>query len=224
MSLNIIRKLSTEDYRYKGLRKKLVQLLRTRGISDERILDAIGIIPRHRFLDHAFAEWAYKDVAFPIGSDQTISQPYTVAYQTFLLDVEQGHKVLEIGTGSGYQATVLAELGAKVYSIERQSQLFDRTEKLLKQLGYGRIRVYLRDGMKGLPRFAPFDRILVTAGARSVPEALKEQLTIGGKLVIPVGPLDHQKMLRIIRKSVDEYETETFENFKFVPLLGGISQ
>lgn len=215
--------MDTEDYRYKGLRKKLVQLLRKRGITDERILGAIGKIPRHRFLDQAFAEWAYKDVAFPIGSDQTISQPYTVAYQTLLLDINMGQKVLEIGTGSGYQATVLSEMGAKVYSIERQAKLFERTEKLLKKLGYGRIRVYLKDGMKGLPRFAPFDRILVTAGARSVPEALKEQLAIEGKLVIPVGPQDHQKMLRITRLSEDEFQTETFENFKFVPLLGGIN-
>ncbi|MDH3244892.1 MAG: protein-L-isoaspartate(D-aspartate) O-methyltransferase [Saprospiraceae bacterium] len=213
-----------DNYRHRGLRKKLVDIVRKKGIKDERILDALGKIPRHFFLDRAFEDWAYKDVAFPIGSDQTISQPFTVAYQTELLKIEKGDKVMEIGTGSGYQAVVLSELGAKVYSIERQETLFHKTSKLLKKIGYQRIRLFLKDGNEGLPRFAPFDKILVTAAAQNVPGALKEQLKINGILVIPVGSDDTQTMLRITRLSEDRYKTERFDHFRFVPLLTGIEK
>ncbi len=213
-----------DNYRHRGLRKKLVDIVRKKGIKDERILDALGKIPRHFFLDRAFEDWAYKDVAFPIGSDQTISQPFTVAYQTELLKIEKGDKVMEIGTGSGYQAVILSELGAKVYSIERQETLFHKTSKLLKKIGYERIRLFLKDGNEGLPRFAPFDKILVTAAAQNVPGALKEQLKINGILVIPVGSDDTQTMLRITRLSEDRYKTERFDHFRFVPLLTGIEK
>lgn len=213
-----------DNYRHKGLRKKLVETLKSKGIKDERILAAIGKIPRHYFLDRAFEDWAYQDAAFPIGNEQTISQPYTVAYQTDLLKVNPKDKILEIGTGSGYQAVVLAEMGAKVYTIERQKALFDKTSKLLKQMGYGQIRLFLKDGMEGLERFAPFDKILVTAAARAIPEPLKEQLAIGGMLVIPVGDDDGQVMFRLTRLDEKKYKTEKFDYFRFVPLLGGINQ
>lgn len=211
----------TDNYRHKGLRKKLVNLLRNKGISDERILAAIGKVPRHYFLDKAFEDWAYKDAAFPIGNKQTISQPYTVAYQTELLDVSARDKVLEIGTGSGYQAVILAEIGAKVYTLERQATLFKRTSQLLKDIGYGQVRMFLVDGMNGLPRFAPFQKILVTAAASSIPDSLKQQLAIGGQLVIPVGD-DSQVMYRITRMDEEKFKTEKFDHFRFVPLLGGI--
>ena len=213
-----------DNYRHKGLRKKLVRTVREKGIKDERILQAIGKIPRHFFLDRAFEDWAYKDAAFPIGMEQTISQPYTVAYQTNLLDLEANDKVLEIGTGSGYQAAVLSEMGAKVYSIERHRALFEKTSKLLKKMNYGRIRLFLRDGMEGLERFAPFDKILVTAAATSIPTALKEQLAIGGHLVIPVGKQDSQTMYRVTRIDEHTYKTEKFDYFRFVPLLRGVNQ
>ena len=212
-----------DDYRHKGLRKKLVAELRAKGIRDERILTAIGKVPRHFFLEKAFADWAYKDQAFPIGSDQTISQPYTVAYQTHLLEVQPGDRILEIGTGSGYQAVILYELKAKVYTIERQAVLFHRTNKLLKEMGYGAIRTYLKDGMQGLPRFAPFDKILVTAAAKEAPPELLKQLKIGGYLVIPVGGEDVQVMLKITRIDEDEFREEKFDYFKFVPLLEGVN-
>lgn len=179
-------------------------------------------IPRHLFLDRAFDEWAYRDVPFPIGNEQTISQPFTVAYQTELLQVAPKHRILEIGTGSGYQACVLAEMGAKVYTVERVEALFDRTQLLLAALGYERIRTFLRDGNNGLPRFAPYDGILVTAAADEVPKALLEQLAIGGKLVIPVGEGDTQKMLRITRKDKDQYTQESFGAFRFVRFQKGI--
>ncbi len=198
-------------------------ILRKKGITDEEVLRAIGTVPRHFFLDRAFADWAYKDQAFPIGSDQTISQPFTVAYQTQLLDLQPGDRVLEIGTGSGYQAAILSEMGYKVYSIERQSNLFVQTSKLLRAMGYGNVRLFLKDGMEGLPRFAPFEKILVTAAAREVPPALKEQLSIKGNLVIPVGKDEVQRMLRITRISAESFSTETFAHFRFVPLLGGIN-
>ena len=213
----------TDSYRHKGLRKKLVAVLRKKGIKDVRILDVIGKIPRHYFLERAFDDWAYKDAAFPIGHEQTISQPYTVAYQTDLLQVMTSDKILEIGTGSGYQAVVLAELGGKVYTVERQKALFERTSKLLKKMGYGHIRLFLRDGMDGLERFAPYDKILVTAAANEVPLALKKQLAVGGLLVIPVGDeKSGQVMCRIKRLSDTEYESEKFDYFRFVPLLKGI--
>ncbi|MCL4112997.1 UNVERIFIED_CONTAM: hypothetical protein GTU68_043919, partial [Idotea baltica] len=206
------------------LRKNLVEVLRNKGVRDQRILAAIGKIPRHFFLDRAFEDWAYKDAAFPIGSEQTISQPFTVAYQTDLLQIERSDRILEIGTGSGYQASVLHELGVKVYSIERQKSLFDRTSKLLKKMGYGGIRLFLKDGMEGLERFAPFDKILVTAGARDIPEKLKMQLKIGGILVIPVGTDEGQVMYRITRIEEDTYKSEKFDYFRFVPLLKGVNQ
>ncbi len=199
----------------------MIAILIKKGIKDQRILDALGKIPRHFFLDRAFEDWAYKDAAFPIGSQQTISQPYTVAYQTELLQLQAKDKVLEIGTGSGYQAAVLAEMGAKVYSVERQPKLYDRTKALLKKMGYGQIRLFLKDGNEGLPRFAPFQKILVTAAATTVPKLLKEQLAIGGILVIPVGK-DSQVMYRITRISETSHKTEKLDHFRFVPLLEGI--
>lgn len=213
-----------DTYRHKGLRKKLVEILRQKGIQDGPILTAIGKIPRHSFLDRAFEEWAYQDVPFPIGADQTISQPYTVAFQTWLLEIKETDKVLEIGTGSGYQACVLAELGAKVYTIERQESLFKRTNKLLKALGYQRVRTFLGDGYKGLPRFSPFDKILVTAGATEVPLMLLNQLKIGGFLIIPVGKGDDQEMLKVCKKKEHKFETERFGRFRFVPFLPGVQR
>jgi protein-L-isoaspartate(D-aspartate) O-methyltransferase len=201
---------------------QLVAELRQKGIKDERILDAIANIPRHFFLDKAFEEWAYKDVPFPIESDQTISQPYTVAFQTNLLDIKANDKVLEIGTGSGYQATILYHMGAKVYSIERQSNLYNITSKFLPKIGYGNIRLLLGDGYLGSERFAPFDKILVTAGATYVPDALVKQLKIGGILVIPVGD-KVQRMLKITKISDSKLETEDHGNFRFVPFLKGIN-
>lgn len=216
--------MEKDTYRHKGLRKKLVQSLRKKGIRDESVLRAMEEIPRHSFLDRAFEDWAYRDVPFPIGSEQTISQPYTVAFQTELLQVRPKHKILEIGTGSGYQACVLAEMGAKIYTLERFESLFHKAQELLTQLGYRRIRCFLRDGYQGLPRFSPFDRILVTAGASEVPETLLDQLTIGGIMVIPVGTDDSQEMLRITRTGKDTYKTENFGHFRFVPFLKGITE
>lgn len=206
------------------MRRKLVEQLSAKGIRDEQILNAIGTLPRHFFLDKAFEEWAYQDKPFPIGNEQTISQPYTVAYQTSLLEVKKRDKILEIGTGSGYQAGILAMLGARVYTIERQELLYRRAKKLLDQLQLGNIRCYLRDGYKGLPEFAPFDKILVTAGAPEIPEPLLLQLKVGGQLVIPVGE-KAQKMLRLTRlNKAGDVETEKFADFKFVPFLKGINK
>lgn len=203
------------------MRRQLIQELRRKGISDERILDAMGTLPRHYFIDPGFEEWAYQDQPFPIGSDQTISQPYTVAYMTELLEVRKRDKILEIGTGSGYQAAVLAMLGGRVFTVERHKALYEKAKSLLLELGFNRIRVFLRDGYKGLPEFAPFDRIIVTAGAPSVPKPLLEQLTIGGIMVIPVG-VDSQTMLKITRVSETSYQEEEKGGFRFVPFLGGI--
>lgn len=211
-----------DSYRHKGLRRNLVKTLERKGITDNSILAIIGKIPRHFFLDKAFEEWAYEDTAFPIGCQQTISQPFTVAYQTQLLDVKPKQKILEIGTGSGYQAAILSELGAKVYTIERQETLFERTKALLKTMGYQHIRLFLQDGAKGLPQFAPFDRIIVTAAAKTIPEPLKEQLAIRGKMVIPVGGENTQVMYRICRLDKADYKIEKFDHFRFVPLLRGI--
>ncbi|WP_235297587.1 protein-L-isoaspartate(D-aspartate) O-methyltransferase [Portibacter marinus] len=216
------RKTLEDSYRHKGMRMKLVGELRKKGITDKAALAAIADIPRHFFLDKAFEEWAYKDVPFPIESNQTISQPYTVAFQTSLLNIEKGDKVLEIGTGSGYQACVLAHMGAKVYSIERQQKLYQITNQFLPRIGYGNIRLLLGDGYMGSQRFAPFDKILVTAGASYVPDALIQQLKVDGVLVIPVGD-DIQKMLRITKVSEDEVKTENFGDFRFVPFLKGIN-
>ncbi len=212
-----------DTYRHKGMRRRLIAQLRTRGIKDEGVLMAMSELPRHYFLDKAFEEHAYEDKAFPIGSEQTISQPYTVAYQTSLLHVQKRDKILEVGTGSGYQAAVLALLGARVYTVERQEVLFYTTKALLDALQLGNIRCFLRDGYKGLPEYAPFDKILVTAGANEVPEALLQQLAVGGILVIPVGE-KVQKMYRITRLSDTDYQHESFDDFRFVPFLEGIQK
>ncbi len=211
-----------DTYRHKGMRRRLVDKLRRKGIQDERILDAINRIPRHFFLDRAFEELAYEDQALPIGDDQTISQPYTVAYQTALLQIAPGDKVLEVGTGSGYQACVLHLLGARVYTIERQENLFHKTNRLLQKMGYTGIRTFFRDGYKGIAESAPFDKILVTAGAREVPQALLAQLRPGGVLVIPVGEGGVQRMLRIYRQAGGSFHTEQLDDFRFVPMLQGI--
>ncbi len=213
-----------DTYRHKGLRRKLIALLRKKGIKDERILHVMEALPRHFFLEKAFEEWAYEDKPFPIGKEQTISQPYTVAYQTSLLSLQKRDKVLEIGTGSGYQAAILALLGARVYTIERQEFLHLKAKKTLKALKINNLRLYLRDGFKGLPEFTPFDKILVTAGATEIPETLKSQLAIGGLMVIPVGNRKMQQMIRVTRKSEQRYEIEKFDNFRFVPFLPGLNR
>ncbi len=213
-----------DTYRHKGLRRQLIEELRQKGIKDERILDAMMQLPRHFFLDTAFEEWAYVDKAFPIGNEQTISQPFTVAYMTRLLAIESRMKVMEIGTGSGYQAAILSLLGARVYTIERQEALYTQTKEFLKDLKLPHIRCFFRDGSLGLPEFAPFDRIIVTAAAPSVFEALRQQLTVGGIMVIPVGDETGQQMLTITRVSETEFEEKTFEKFRFVPFLSGVNK
>ncbi len=190
-----------------------------KGILDKRVLEAMLKVPRHFFFDHAFLEQAYTDKAFPIGEGQTISQPYTVAYQTQLLHINAGQKVLEIGTGSGYQTCVLLKLGASVYTIEREKNLYERASRLLPELGY-EARFFLGDGSKGLSAYAPYDKILVTAGAPSVPAALLGQLTNGGLIVIPVGDEKSQKMQTILKVSDTKYETFEMDTFRFVPLKG----
>ena len=207
-----------DTFTHKGMRKKLVETLIKKGISNQDVLDAINKIPRHLFMDSGFVDHAYVDKAFPIGADQTISQPYTVAFQTELLQVKKGDKVLEIGTGSGYQAAVLCELGAKVYSIERQQELFKKTSKFLPKLGYRAKKLIFGDGYKGLVEEAPFDSIIVTAGAPFIPKPLLAQLKINGRLVIPVGE-DVQTMTLYIRTSDKEFEKHEFGEFRFVPLL-----
>lgn len=210
-----------DTYRQKGLRKRMIEELRAKGIRDERILDAMWEIPRHYFLDVAFDEWAYKDKAFGIACDQTISQPYTVARQTELLEVKSGDKILEIGTGSGYQASILANMGAKVYSIERIETLHKQAGLLLKKLGI-HVRLYLGDGYKGLKKHAPFQKIIVTAGAPEIPEALLHQLADGGIMVIPVGKGKTQKMYRITKKDT-QFIREDHGDYRFVPLLPGLN-
>jgi protein-L-isoaspartate(D-aspartate) O-methyltransferase len=207
-----------DNFRHKGLRKNLIDLLRKKGITDENVLNAMNIIPRHFFFDSSFLEFAYEDKAFPIGSGQTISQPYTVAFQSELLKFEKGMRVLEVGTGSGYQASVLAEMGARVYTIERQKLLYETLKSLNPPLNY-RIRLFYGDGYVGLPAHAPFDRILITAAAPFIPEALVNQLRIGGILVAPVGKNDVQIMTRITKISDTEITTETHGSFRFVPML-----
>lgn len=206
--------------KHQGLRNLLVKQLEEKGITDKNVLDAIAKIPRHLFLDSSFENFAYQDKAFPIGADQTISQPYTVAFQTELLQVKREHKILEIGTGSGYQTAVLCLLGAKVYSVERQNELFKKTKNLLSKLSINVIPKLLSfgDGYKGLPDYAPFDSIIVTAGAPSIPQALMSQLKIGGRLVIPVGETE-QIMTLLIRKNETQFEKTEYGDFKFVPLL-----
>lgn len=210
-----------DTYRHKGLRKRLITILEKKGIQSQKVLNAMMQIPRHFFLDKAFEELAYEDKAFPIGLEQTISQPFTVAYQTELLEIQRREKVLEIGTGSGYQAAILAVLGARVYTVERHKPLHQKSKLMFKTLELINIRAYFRDGYKGLPEFAPFDKIIVTAAAPFVPEPLKEQLKIGGKLVIPVDKNKAQEMQRWTKISKTEFEIEYFDEFQFVPFLMG---
>lgn len=204
--------------KHKGLRNQLVTTIRNKGISDERVLAAIAKIPRHLFMDSGFIDFAYQDKPFPIGAGQTISQPYTVAFQTELLDIQPGTKVLEIGTGSGYQTAVLIELKAEVYSIERQKELYEKTRKFLPRVGYVAKKLKFGDGYLGWEEYAPFDRVLVTAGAPYVPKPLLEQLKVGGKLVIPVGD-DVQTMTLFIRTGEKEFEKHEYGEFRFVPML-----
>ncbi len=207
-----------DSFKHKGLRQKLVDVLVEKGIRDEAVLDAVGKVPRHLFMDSSFLDHAYQDKAFPIAANQTISQPYTVAFQTELLEVEPKHKVLEIGTGSGYQAAVLCLLGVELYSIERQSELFKKASIFLPKIGYVAKRLVFGDGYQGLEEEAPFDRILVTAGAPFVPKALLAQLKVGGRLVIPVGEKE-QIMTLYVRTSTKAFEKQEFGQFKFVPML-----
>lgn len=207
-----------DTLKHQGLRNKLVEILQDKGITNEAVLKAIGKIPRHLFMDSGFLDHAYQDKAFPIAADQTISQPYTVAFQTELLQLKKGDAVLEIGTGSGYQTAVLLELGAKVYSIERQQELFKKTSKFLPKLGYNPKKLIFGDGYLGYAEAAPYQGIIVTAGAPKIPSDLLAQLAIGGRLVIPVGD-STQVMTLIIRKSEQEFEKQEFGEFRFVPLL-----
>jgi protein-L-isoaspartate(D-aspartate) O-methyltransferase len=211
-----------DTYRHKGLRKKLVELLRTKGITAEEVINAVNNIPRHYFLDTAFDEIAYEDRAFPIDEGQTISQPYTVAYQTQLLEIKHYEKVLEIGTGSAYQACVLAELNAQVFTIERQKKLFEFNKvsfPFLKK--YSNIKFFYGDGFEGLPTYAPFDKVIITAAAPFVPPKLIMQLKVGGKMIIPVDEGDAQRMKRLTKLADGSFTEELFDSFSFVPMLGG---
>lgn len=207
-----------DTFRHKGLRKQLVALINKKGITSAAVLAAMNKVPRHQFMDSSFLEFAYEDKPFPIGSGQTISQPYTVAFQTELLEIKKGDKVLEVGTGSGYQACILMEMGAKVYTIERQKNLYLKTKSLLSEMGYKPKAITFGDGYKGLPAYAPFDKIIVTAGAPYVPDELIEQLKPGGYLVIPVGT-DLQEMKRFVKLDKKDTQEETHGLFRFVPLL-----
>jgi protein-L-isoaspartate(D-aspartate) O-methyltransferase len=200
------------------MRRKLVELLRSKGISDEAVLEAIDRVPRHLFLDNAFINFAYKNQAFPIGSDQTISHPFTVAFQTQLLELKPNDKVLEIGTGSGYQCSVLMEMGVKVLSIERHRSLHMKSKKMLNSLGYFP-KVFFGDGFKGQPSYAPFDKIIITAAAPFIPEDLKKQLKVGGFMIIPLGESEKQEMQRLTKVSETEFKIETYGEFSFVPML-----
>ena len=210
-----------DSYRHKGLRKKLVEVIKNKGITDEKVLAAIENIPRHFFLDSAFDEVAYEDRAFPITSGQTISQPYTVAYQTQLLEIKPFLKVLEIGTGSAYQASVLAEMGAQVFTIERQKKIFEANKKFSYIKKYPNIKYFYGDGYEGLPTYAPFDRVLITAAAPEIPQKLIAQLKPGGMMVIPVGSGNLQTMKRITKNLDGILKEEAFDLFSFVPMLGG---
>ncbi len=208
----------SDTFRHQGLRKKLIEELRDKGIKDDKVLESMIKLPRHYFMDKAFLEFAYSDKAFPIEAGQTISQPYTVAYQSQLLSIDKGMKVLEIGTGSGYQACILEKMGAKVYSIERQKVLFDRTKKLLSIMG-SNVKLFYGDGFKGLPPFAPFDRMLITCGAPRIPMELMSQLKAGGILVVPVGGSTVQTMTTVIKKADGQHEIIEWDKFRFVPML-----
>lgn len=209
-----------DTFKHKGLRKKLVDEIRSKGIRDEAVLKAINIVPRHLFMDNSFLGFAYVDKAFPIAAGQTISQPYTVAFQTEALQIKKLDKVLEVGTGSGYQAAVLCQMGARLYTIERQRSLYDFARMLLPSLGYNP-QFFYGDGYQGLPTYGPFDKIIVTAGAEFVPPKLLEQLAIGGRMVIPVGGRQYQVMKIITRESEVDYSESDGGNFVFVPLLHG---
>lgn len=212
-----------DTYRHKGLRKKLIDSLGNKGITDENVLSAMMNIPRHYFLDTALEHIAYQDRAFPIGEGQTISQPYTVAYQTQLLEVKPYEKVLEIGTGSAYQAMVLAEMGANVFTIERQKKLYELNKTFILKSKYPNIKFFYGDGFEGLPTFAPFDKIIITAAAPFIPPKLIEQLKTEGKMVIPLEDNGKQKMMRIAKNADGSMEEETFSDFSFVPMLKGKS-
>jgi len=209
-----------DNFQHKGLRNKLVQEIKRKGIVDERVLAAINKVPRHLFMDSGFIKFAYRDQAFPIRAGQTISQPYTVAFQTQLLEVDAMHKVLEVGTGSGYQSAVLVEMGAKVYTIERQKELYLLSQSLLSSLHY-RLHFFYGDGYQGLPTYGPFDRILITAAAPEIPEKLLEQLKPGGRLVVPLGGEKSQVMTLIEKKGEKDYKKSEHGLFVFVPMLGG---
>ena len=211
-----------ESFEAKGKRKRLIEELRSKGITDENVLGAIGRVPRHIFMDDAFMKHAYQDKAFPIAAGQTISQPYTVAIQTMLLNVGKRDHVLEVGTGSGYQAAVLAEMGVKVYTIERQRELFRKAQTLLSSMGY-RIQFFLGDGYEGQPQYGPYDGIIITAATAEVPDKLLKQLRIGGRLVVPRGDRDTQVMTLYTRRGEDDYEITTHGYFVFVPMLKGIA-
>lgn len=212
-----------DTLRHQGLRKIMVEGIRIKGIKDERVLDALGKVPRHLFMDSSFVQFAYKDQAFPIGAGQTISQPYTVAMQTQLLEIEKFDKVLEVGTGSGYQAAVLIELGASVYTIERQRELYLKAQANLPQIGYNP-KFFYGDGYKGLPTYGPFDKIIVTAGAPEIPIDLIAQLKVGGRMVIPMGPREKQVMYVVVKSSETEYYKESHGTYVFVPMLKGIDK
>jgi protein-L-isoaspartate(D-aspartate) O-methyltransferase len=209
-----------DTYRHKGLRKQLAESLLQKGITDRNVLEAIATIPRHQFMDSSFLEYAYQDKAFPIGSGQTISQPFTVAMQTQLLQVEENMKVLEVGTGSGYQAAILHFLGAKVFTLERQFNLYKKTKSFFEKHGW-KIKIFFKDGYEGLPAYAPFDRILITAAIPAITETLKHQLKTGGILVAPVGGSGGQTMKRIIRHSENDFSEESHGGYIFVPMLPG---
>ena len=209
-----------DSYRHQGLRKKLAGIIRVRGVIDENVISAIEKVPRHWFMDSSFLEFAYEDKAFPIAAGQTISQPYTVARMTELLHLKKGEKVLEVGTGSGYQACILSAMGVKVYTIERQKTLYDKTKLFLPAIGYGTIKQFYGDGYKGLPTYGPFDKIIVTCGAPFIPDALVNQLKIGGMMVIPVGEGDKQVMQTVTRLTELDKEIRSHGNFRFVPMLG----
>lgn len=210
-----------DSYRHKGLRKKLVDSLRDKGITDQKVLNAMMNIPRHFFLDTALEHIAYQDRAFPISEGQTISQPYTVAYQTQLLEITPYEKVLEIGTGSAYQATVLAEMGTLVFTIERQKKLFELNKLFILKSKYPNIKFFYGDGFEGLPTYSPFDKIIITAAAPFIPPRLIEQLKPGGKMVIPLEDNGKQKMMRIAKNAEESLFEETFSDFSFVPMLKG---
>ncbi|HTD93063.1 MAG TPA: protein-L-isoaspartate(D-aspartate) O-methyltransferase [Chitinophagaceae bacterium] len=210
-----------DTYRHKGLRRKLVDIVKSKGITNEKVLQAIDNIPRHFFLDSAFDEAAYEDKAFPIGEGQTISQPYTVAFQTQLLELRPFLKILEVGTGSAYQAVVLAELGAQVYTIERQKKLFELNKSFPFLKKYLSIKFFYGDGYEGLPTYGPFDRVIITAAAPDIPQKLVDQLKPGGMMVIPVGEGNVQQMRRLTKLESGSLKEEVFGNFSFVPMLGG---